>query len=149
MIKINVNCQKLVKPEDFLFLHPCRSSCETAVAIFLLVYAPISVKGDSPFWKRGACRHSQPACLYWFGIVAQSIERIYQHLIFLSTSIRVEASMSPVQEASSLLEDLKRLIVRSDWALGGLAVIGTFCLVFVALILFAAIFGCCSSPRHK
>lgn len=85
-----------------------------------------------------------------FGTVAQSMERIHQHLIlFLSTSSRVEASMSSVQEASSVLEDLKTLIVTSDWALGGLVVIGTFCLVFVALLLFAAIFGCCSSPRHK
>lgn len=85
-----------------------------------------------------------------FGTVAQSIERIHQHLIlFLSASSRVEASMSSVQVASSVLEDLKRLTVTSDWALGGLVVIGTFCLVFVALLLFAAIFGCCSSPRHK
>lgn len=37
-----------------------------ASAIFLIVYAPISVKGDSPFWKRDACRHRQHACLYWF-----------------------------------------------------------------------------------
>lgn len=85
-----------------------------------------------------------------FGTVAQSIKRIHQHLIlFLSTSSRVEASMSSVQEASSVLEDLKRLIATSDWSLGGLVVIGTFCLVFVALLLFAAIFGCCSSPRHR
>lgn len=62
---------------------------------------------------------------------------------------RVEASMSTEQEASSALEDLKRLIATSDWALGGLVVIGIFCFVFIALILFAAIFGCCTSRRHR
>jgi len=37
-----------------------------ASVTFLLGYAPISVKDDSPFWKRDACRHREHACLYWF-----------------------------------------------------------------------------------
>ncbi|KAF2982114.1 hypothetical protein EK904_000286 [Melospiza melodia maxima] len=62
---------------------------------------------------------------------------------------RVEASMSLEQEASSELQDLKSLIATSGWALGGLVVIVIFCSVFIALILFAAVFGCCTSPRHR
>lgn len=88
-----------------------------------------------------------PVLLWGLGLRAQ---RGHQQLtLSLCISSRVEANMSSVQEASSVLEDLKRLIETSDWALGGLVVIGTFCLVFVGLLLFAAIFGCCSSPRHK
>lgn len=91
-----------------------------------------------------AYRHRHHVYLHWFwGMKRGNLT------LLLSAPSRVEASMSPEQEASSVLEDLKRLITTSDWALGGLVVIGIFCLVFIALILFAAIFGCCTSPRHK
>lgn len=79
----------------------------------------------------------------------EGMQRTRRNTSYKHNSFRVEANMSSVQEASSALEDLKRLIETSDWALGGLVVIGIFCLVFVGLLLFAAIFGCCSSPRYK
>lgn len=84
-----------------------------------------------------------------FGVVAEGMERTQHLTLLLSGPSRVEASMSLEQEASSALEDLKELIATSDWAVGGLVVIGIFCLVFIALVLFAAIFGCCTSPRHN
>lgn len=84
-----------------------------------------------------------------FGAVAEGMETIQHLTLLLSVPSRVEASMSLEQEASSDLQDLKSLIAASGWALGGLVVIVIFCFVFIALILFAAIFGCCTSPRHR
>lgn len=54
----------------------------------------------------------------------------------------------PRQEAFQILEDLESRIQTDAWALGGLVVIGSFCTVFIVLLLFAAIFGCCSSPKR-
>lgn len=84
-----------------------------------------------------------------FGAVAEGMERIQHLTLLLSVRSRVEASMSLEQEASSVQEDLQTLLATSDWALGGLLVIVIFCFVFIVLILFAAVFGCCASPRHK
>lgn len=84
-----------------------------------------------------------------FGVMAEGMERIQHLTLLLSGPSRVEASMSSEEEATAALEDLEKLIATNDWAVGGLVVIGIFSLVFIALILFAAIFGCCTSPRHK
>lgn len=149
MIKTNLNCQNPVETEAFPLYISIDLVVKPASAVFFLSYAPNSVKDDSPFG--GGCQQAQTPCTpaLVLGLWLRAW-RGYQHLtLLLSAPSRVEASMSPEQEASSVLEDLKRLIAASDWALGGLVVIGIFCLVFIALILFAAIFGCCTSPRHK
>lgn len=50
---------------------------------------------------------------------------------------------------SQTLEDLKARLLDDSWALGGLVVLGSFCILVMALLAFAALFGCCSGSEHK
>lgn len=66
---------------------------------------------------------------------------IFQGLAMMSTSIQTASQ--------DILKHLETRILSDDWALGGLVVIASFVMVIIALLLFAAIFGCCSTPRNK
>lgn len=149
MIKINLNCQNAVEQAAFPLYISIDLIIKSISAIFLLVYTPISVKSDPPFGGGVPAGTDTMHTCTGFGGVAEGMERIQHLTLLLSGPSRMENNTSVEQETSSVPEDLKTLIATSGWTLGGLVVIGIFCLVFIALILFAAIFGCCSSPRHK
>ncbi|XP_042307008.1 small integral membrane protein 5 isoform X1 [Sceloporus undulatus] len=61
----------------------------------------------------------------------------------------LETMSAATQTATQVLEDLKTRILTNDWALGGLVVLASFLTVIIALLLFALIFGYCSTPRNK
>lgn len=78
---------------------------------------------------------------------AETCTFYFLHLyLILQGSVIMSASM---QIPSHVLEELKTRIQTDDWALGGLMVIISFLSVIIALIMFAAIFGCCSTQRNK
>ncbi|KAJ1130117.1 hypothetical protein NDU88_008473 [Pleurodeles waltl] len=55
----------------------------------------------------------------------------------------------PEHSPSQALEDLKARLLDDSWALGGLVVLGSFCILVMALLAFAALFGCCSGSQRK
>ncbi|KAG8129044.1 hypothetical protein E2320_015810 [Naja naja] len=61
----------------------------------------------------------------------------------------LETMPTAKQAAFQFLEDMKTRILTDDWVLGGLVVIVSFLTIIIVLILFAVIFGCCSTERNK